>query len=766
MDNTLNIKIQAEVREALNKLKELNKTLNDVGKEAKEAAEKTKSSFSAMDIWASFQIAKGAIQSVISTLDTFVDASNRYNLAMKGLSETARAFGQDQQLANQYAKQLASDGLISVESAARTLKSLLSSNYSLSDAFEMAKGMKDIGAFNNILGNLGEAMETYSKGLKTGSIESLDNLGVVTKLSKVMKDYNIDVSNGIDVTNNANQRLAAKNALMKDALIFEGNAAQLAKEGAGAYAQLATAWNALKVQIGDTLNTVFVPMVKQLVTLVTFLKDHLPLAAGLAVGALTGVLVATSALTIGVASLATAITGATAGMNLLVGAAVALGVGGAVAGVTYAMEKGTTTADQYTESMNKATSAVKNLNKEQLENTIAVLKLEERNRALIVMQLYKEIDALKEQNRIGELSPLWAKLKQLEQETELRKNATNALLVYNNQLKLVNKTEADKPVAARSKDEYLDQLKAKVKAGGELSKTEKEIFDNNFVWVDANLRKTGQAIDGYYRRKSELANKDSDEAKARFKRELAYHKDWNADRIKADDAYHDNVEKIAKIKEKAGDKEIKAFQDNFKKQQKVDQGKNKKDQESFEDSEKRRKAENDAIKEKAATEKAAQDAGWNSTLQLGAMMAQKSKEGFIANQALQIANATMSTFAAASKALEAGPIAGPIFSAITIAAGLANVGMIASQTYEPVNDFISIPGKPLLKANEDDIVIGGTNLLGGKGGGNNNSVVDAIREQTQVLKRKQMAVSVDPLTGETVYSQNLKGQKTVDRKRI
>jgi hypothetical protein len=59
-------------------------------------------------------------------------------------------------------------------------------------------------------------------------------------------------------------------------------------------------------------------------------------------------------------------------------------------------------------------------------------------------------------------------------------------------------------------------------------------------------------------------------------------------------------------------------------------------------------------------------------------------------------------------------------------------------------------------------VIGGTNLLGGKGGG----VEAGIDKLTKVLQNKQMTVMVDPLTGRTVYTQNIKGQIETNRRRV
>ena len=55
------------------------------------------------------------------------------------------------------------------------------------------KAMKDIGAFNNVVGDLGQAYEDSTKGLKTGSMELIENIGLTQRLSTVMKDAGIDI---------------------------------------------------------------------------------------------------------------------------------------------------------------------------------------------------------------------------------------------------------------------------------------------------------------------------------------------------------------------------------------------------------------------------------------------------------------------------------------------------------------------------------------------------------------------------------------------
>jgi DNA repair exonuclease SbcCD ATPase subunit len=58
---------------------------------------------------------------------------------------------------------------------------------------------------------------------------------------------------------------------------------------------------------------------------------------------------------------------------------------------------------------------------------------------------------------------------------------------------------------------------------------------------------------------------------------------------------------------------------------------------------------------------------------------ESAQEGFALKKAGDIANALMSTYVAAAKALELGPIAGPIAAAGITAAGMVNVGYIRSQ---------------------------------------------------------------------------------------
>ena len=176
---------------------------------------------------------------------------------MLGLESTAKAFGQNFEEANKSVKELYSDGLMPLDKSIRGFKNLLSVGFSVEEAMQLSKSLKDIGAFNNVVGDLGQAYEDSTKGLKTGSMELIENIGLTQRLSTVMKNANVDISNGIDLTNNAAQRRAVYNAILAEGAKFEGNAAKLANDNAAAGAKLSAAWKELSDNLGNRASPAF-----------------------------------------------------------------------------------------------------------------------------------------------------------------------------------------------------------------------------------------------------------------------------------------------------------------------------------------------------------------------------------------------------------------------------------------------------------------------------------------------------------------------------
>jgi len=204
-----------------------------------------------------------------------IQSANQASMAVKGLEYTAIAFGQSQSQVTAAARELAQDGLISLKDSAEGLKFLLASGFNVSEALQIGKSFKDIGAFNNVVGDLGQAFKDSAKGIKTGSIELIENIGFTQRLSTVMKQANIDISQGIDITNNLGQRRALLNAITVEGGKFQGNANKLAADGVGAQNKLATSFETLKASLGGVISVAITPFIKTLTEDIKSLNDAL-----------------------------------------------------------------------------------------------------------------------------------------------------------------------------------------------------------------------------------------------------------------------------------------------------------------------------------------------------------------------------------------------------------------------------------------------------------------------------------------------------------
>jgi hypothetical protein len=263
---------------------------------------------------------------------------------------------------------------------------------------------------------------------------------------------------------------------MQQGIKFQGDSSRLINDSLGVYARLSTAYEQLKVKIGEMLNVAFVPFSTVLIDVVNFIKNNLPLAVGVATGAISGMIIATGALTMAVASLATAVTGATGGLNLLVGAAVALGVGGATAGVMTLTDNVGKFSIALTES-NSRIQAIKNgladMTKEEIRAQIAQKQREidiqdARNKRLYDQRAEQlaTIEAMKQSHAFGleEKQAMADKTKQsIEINNTVRSENKKTLELYKQQLaQILNtpppvataepKTEKNKTIIKNAQD--------------------------------------------------------------------------------------------------------------------------------------------------------------------------------------------------------------------------------------------------------------------------------------------------------------------------
>ena len=213
--------VMQEVKEADATNKKINKSTET---EAKQQAEGMFSTFKNgyAKIQAAFfqgflvQMMIKQIQKIGTAVIDLAKKADQTKIALIGVSSVAKSFGEDGGIAVKYTKEIVamSGGMVDLQQSAQGLKFLIASGFNLEEAMDLTKSMLDIGAFNNVVGDLGQAYLDATKGIKTGSVELTENIGLTERLSSVMKRAGISIENGIDVSNIAAQRTALYNSII------------------------------------------------------------------------------------------------------------------------------------------------------------------------------------------------------------------------------------------------------------------------------------------------------------------------------------------------------------------------------------------------------------------------------------------------------------------------------------------------------------------------------------------------------------------------
>jgi NADH/NAD ratio-sensing transcriptional regulator Rex len=183
-----------------------------------------------------------------------IAAANASQLALSGLQSTAAAFGTDALKAQDAAKRLSTDGLLTVTESANGLKNLLSSGLNLEQANQLMDVYKDRAAFgrqNTI--QYGQAVQNLAESFKTQS-------SMIGNLSGMTENYNqiIQVGAG-EMGKQVSQLRAAELAQAKYLGTLKlsngsiGDAARFSDTAAGAQARLATATQNAQIMFGEAL---------------------------------------------------------------------------------------------------------------------------------------------------------------------------------------------------------------------------------------------------------------------------------------------------------------------------------------------------------------------------------------------------------------------------------------------------------------------------------------------------------------------------------
>ncbi|MGE0225469.1 MAG: hypothetical protein AB7S57_19530 [Acetobacteraceae bacterium] len=232
---------------------------------------------------------------LVRAFEETIAAANRLDSGLIGLRSVANAFKQDAGLAEDAAKRLAADGLLSVGEAATSLKNLLAAGFGLPEAVTLVERFKDSAAFGRqaALG-FGQAVSSATEGIKNGNSILVDNAGVTKNLSNILVEAGFSAQDLSKASSDAGIRMALFNGIVKETNPQLGDAARYLDTAAGKQAQFSAQVEIAQQKIGKALQPALAATLEALLPLVQVVGNFATVLAplGLAVGAVVTPLVA------------------------------------------------------------------------------------------------------------------------------------------------------------------------------------------------------------------------------------------------------------------------------------------------------------------------------------------------------------------------------------------------------------------------------------------------------------------------------------------
>jgi len=214
-------------------------------------------------------------RNLVSGFRDTIQAANRLDAGLIGLSSVATAFGQDAEKAKAAAADLAKDGLLSVGDAATALKNLLAAGFGLDQAIELVKRFKDTAAFGKQAAlSFGQAVTSATEGIKNGNSILVDNAGVTKNLSNILVEAGFSATDLSKATSDASIRQAIFNGIVKEAKPQMGDAARLLETAAGQQARFAAQTEIASQKIGKQLQPALGALLGILTPIVQTVGDH------------------------------------------------------------------------------------------------------------------------------------------------------------------------------------------------------------------------------------------------------------------------------------------------------------------------------------------------------------------------------------------------------------------------------------------------------------------------------------------------------------
>lgn len=199
-------------------------------------------------------LAERMARGLVGAFQESIQAANKLDSGLIGLSATASAFKQDAGKATDAAKDLAADGLMSVGDSAAGLKNLLAAGFGLPEAVTLMNRFKDSAAFGR-QGALafGESIVGATEGIKNGNSALVDNAGVTKNLSVILQEAGLSANDLQKASSDVNVRMAIFNGILRETNPQLGNTNLFLKTAAGAQTQFSSQVTITEQKLGKAL---------------------------------------------------------------------------------------------------------------------------------------------------------------------------------------------------------------------------------------------------------------------------------------------------------------------------------------------------------------------------------------------------------------------------------------------------------------------------------------------------------------------------------
>lgn len=198
-------------------------------------------------------LATKGLSAIVSAIKTGIDASNQYKAAVMGLQSVAEAKGIEDSALKSGLDEL-TDSFMNTASASTALKNLLSRGYSIEQAVNTIKRLKDAAAFGRQASyELSDAVVSATEGLKNENSVLVDNAGVTKNVAKMWEDYAKSIGVASMSLTQAQKIEAEYAGIMTETSAQVGDLEKLSGTLAGAQAENAAKATELSQALGESL---------------------------------------------------------------------------------------------------------------------------------------------------------------------------------------------------------------------------------------------------------------------------------------------------------------------------------------------------------------------------------------------------------------------------------------------------------------------------------------------------------------------------------